>query len=544
MQYAGAATMEHGIDVRDYWGIVDCGDVSLAGASVAQLHQLIESTASEILAGGAIPIMCGGDHSIPIPGVRALTAHRQARLGYLHIDAHLDTAEDLAGSPDTMASPISRVVEMPGVNPENVVIFGARGLGNPPALVERARDLGVRVIPMSEIARRGVDAAIEDALDTIWSGTEAVYVSLDNDSLDPSCAPGTTAPEPGGLTARELLHDRGGGRKPGSGDARYRRAFTQLRPQRDHRPARLHLGRLRPQRLRGRDRARRRGGARHRASVERAELSQPEEPMTDTQIQPAVSEVQAHPSIPDDELRRRPGALGRALAEAGFDGWIAFGDDRAVYGPDHIRFLADIEPHFEPVFLAGKTDSSAALLLTGPETIGYAAVVTARAAISEIVAMEELSHPEEEYPTISLTSGFEALRELLAGAKRIAVIGMDAVAHPVWQRPDRPARRSRPRVRLRRRRLLSPAIDQDRCRAGGDRPRVQDRSGRTRDRRGDHPARHHRAGGGGRGGGGDAARRRRRLWHRHDGRLGPREHVADPRALDLQNDPAPRISSA
>jgi Xaa-Pro aminopeptidase len=156
--------------------------------------------------------------------------------------------------------------------------------------------------------------------------------------------------------------------------------------------------------------------------------------MTDAQTQAAASEVQPHPSIPDDELRRRPGALGRALAEAGFDGWIAFGDDRAVYGPDHIRFLADIEPHFEPVFLAGRTDSAAALLLTGPETIGYAAVVTARAAISEIVAMDELSHPEEEYPTISLSSGSEVLRELLAGAKRIAVIGMDAVAHPVWQR--------------------------------------------------------------------------------------------------------------
>jgi agmatinase len=149
--------------------------------------------------------MCGGDHSIPIPGVRALAAHTQARLGYLHIDSHLDTAEDLAGAKDTMASPISRIVEVPGVSPENVVIFGARGLGNPPALVERARQLGVRVIPMSEIAQRGVDDAIEDALETIWSGTDAVYISLDNDSLDPSCAPGTTAPEPGGLGARELL---------------------------------------------------------------------------------------------------------------------------------------------------------------------------------------------------------------------------------------------------------------------------------------------------------------------------------------------------
>lgn len=143
-------------------------------------------------------------------------------------------------------------------------------------------------------------------------------------------------------------------------------------------------------------------------------------------------------TISDDELGRRPATLGAALAEQGFDGWIAFGDDRAVYGPDHIRYLADIEPHFEPIFLAGTTDSREAMLLTGPETIGYAAVVTARAAVSEIVAMEELSHPEEEYPTISLRRGIEALRDLLAGRQRIAVIGMDAVAHPVWQRLIQP----------------------------------------------------------------------------------------------------------
>jgi Xaa-Pro aminopeptidase len=122
------------------------------------------------------------------------------------------------------------------------------------------------------------------------------------------------------------------------------------------------------------------------------------------------------------------------MAADGFDGWIAYGDDRAVYGPDHIRWLADIEPHFEPVLLAGTTASASALLLTGPETIGYAAVRTGRAAISEIVAMEELSHPEEEYPTISLSSGAEALRDLLAGCLRIALIGTDALAHPVWER--------------------------------------------------------------------------------------------------------------
>jgi agmatinase len=204
-QYTGAATLEHGIDIRDYWGLVDCGDVALAGANAQQLHERVAATADSILAAGAIPIMCGGDHSIPIPGVRSLARRTEGNIGYLHIDAHLDTAESLAGEPDTMASPISRVVEVGRVRPDNVVVFGARGLGNPPELAQRARELGVRVIPMAEIIERGVEAAIEEALDAIWSDTAAVYVSLDNDALDPSCAPGTTAPEPGGLTARELL---------------------------------------------------------------------------------------------------------------------------------------------------------------------------------------------------------------------------------------------------------------------------------------------------------------------------------------------------
>src|SRR5437667_191833 len=104
--------------------------------------------------------------------------------------------------------------------------------------------------------------------------------------------------------------------------------------------------------------------------------------------------VRPHPSIPDSELRSRPEALGSALAKAGFDGWLAFGDDRAVAGPDHIRYLSDLEPHFEPVFIAGRAGDSDAVLLTGPETIGYAAVV----------------------------------------AKRIATLGTGAVSAPVWQR--------------------------------------------------------------------------------------------------------------
>jgi Xaa-Pro aminopeptidase len=148
----------------------------------------------------------------------------------------------------------------------------------------------------------------------------------------------------------------------------------------------------------------------------------------------ANESIKQHLSIPDAELRARPGALGRVAGAAGFDGWIAFGDDRSVAGPDHIRYLSDLEPHFEAVFIAGRAGQDRAILLTGPETIGYAQVVTKRSAIDEIAAIDEFVHPDEEYPTIAITSGSQSLRGLFAGAKRIALFGGGAIPHPVWER--------------------------------------------------------------------------------------------------------------
>ena len=160
--------------------------------------------------------------------------------------------------------------------------------------------------------------------------------------------------------------------------------------------------------------------------------------------------IAARPSIPDHELRARPSTLGNALAEAGFDAWIAYGDDRAVAGPDHIRFLADLAPHFEPVLLAARVADARPVLLTGPETVGYATGVTARAAVEEITAIAELAHPDEEYPTIPAISGLGRLREVFAGARRIAVLGAGAVPHPLWQQ------------------LIAPLADAGRTIAAGD----------------------------------------------------------------------------
>ena len=79
------------------------------------------------------------------------------------------------------------------------------------------------------------------------------------------------------------------------------------------------------------------------------------------------------------------------------------------------RDLTDLEADFEPVILAGRAGDSAALMLTGPETVGYASVVTERASVGDIVAIEEFAHPDEEYPTIAIESGKAAAAPALRG---------------------------------------------------------------------------------------------------------------------------------
>ena len=124
--------------------------------------------------------------------------------------------------------------------------------------------------------------------------------------------------------------------------------------------------------------------------------------------------------IPRGDFAERRRALGAALAERGFAGWIACADDRPFSGGDHVRWLCDFQAHFEPVVLGGRADE--ALLLTGPESSGLAALDVAETGVGEVRAARELAFPGLEYASIELIDGRAALRRLL-GDGRIAALG-------------------------------------------------------------------------------------------------------------------------
>ncbi len=193
------------LDLVEEARVVDAGDIPMIPADAKRCRTNIETYVGEILDAGAVPLCVGGDHSIPIPIGRAFASRHEGKVGYLHFDSHLDCQPDVDGELFTNWSHMARMVELDNVDPANVAVVGIRGGINPAVQWRFAREHGIRVYRMGEIDERGIGAVVTEALDRVTDGTDAFYVSYDSDVVDCSAMPGTTGPEPGGLTARQML---------------------------------------------------------------------------------------------------------------------------------------------------------------------------------------------------------------------------------------------------------------------------------------------------------------------------------------------------
>lgn len=172
--------------------VADCGSVpgdpyDLPGTAVGATDAV-----ADILQQGAVPLVVGGDHSIP-PLVLAAYQGR-GPVDIVHVDAHLDFRDDVLGVSSGYSSPIRRLREMPWVR--DIVQVGLRGPGSArPQETEAALAAGNLLVTAEEVHDRGV----EPVLERLRPGA-GIYVTLDIDGIDPSCAPAATWPAPGGLT--------------------------------------------------------------------------------------------------------------------------------------------------------------------------------------------------------------------------------------------------------------------------------------------------------------------------------------------------------
>lgn len=174
--------------------MVDVGDVVIQGSDDQGNFARMREAANSIVRQGCVLVSVGGDHSISFPLAAGVASHH--RLEIVHVDAHADFLDELDGSGLTGASQLRRIAEL-----QNVLGVTALGLRNVEREeVEGMRELGVRFTTTRELVERGPAAVVNELV----PNHDAIYVSIDLDVLDLGLVPGTTLPEPGGLSYRQL----------------------------------------------------------------------------------------------------------------------------------------------------------------------------------------------------------------------------------------------------------------------------------------------------------------------------------------------------
>jgi arginase len=181
--------------------------------AVSKLCGLLASAVADCLAHGRLPCVLGGDHSCAGGTWTGAARAVQGPLGLVWVDAHMD-----AHTPRT--SHTGRLHGMPlawllgqdddplyglgtgVIEPHHVALVGVRSFE--PEERDRLERLGVRVVYMDEIGRRGIEPVLEEAHRIASRGTAAFGISVDLDVVTPDEAPGVGTPVPGGLTGAEL----------------------------------------------------------------------------------------------------------------------------------------------------------------------------------------------------------------------------------------------------------------------------------------------------------------------------------------------------
>jgi arginase len=182
---------------------------------VARHGAALADEVARAIAARRLPVVIGGDHAVAM-GTWAGVArgYGYQPLGLVWLDAHLD-AHTMETTPSMNAHGMGAAALLGhgyrpfldfcgGVlKPEHLCYVGVRSYEE--GEMALLRRLGVRIILMEEVKRRGIDNALAEALATATRGTAGFGITIDLDGFDPLDAPGIGLKEPDGLRAEATL---------------------------------------------------------------------------------------------------------------------------------------------------------------------------------------------------------------------------------------------------------------------------------------------------------------------------------------------------
>jgi guanidinopropionase len=189
-----------GIPPFEITNVADVGDAPVNPLDAAVSLERMETFFTRLHGLGAVPLVVGGDHTVPLPVLRGIA--RGKPVGVVQFDAHPDTLDSLQASRINHATTFRRAFEEGLIDPARSIQIGLRGPQFSRDDAAGSRELGFRVVTMDEYEEMGRAAVIAE-IDRV-TDEGPVYISFDIDGLDPSEAIGTGVPEAGGLRVRDV----------------------------------------------------------------------------------------------------------------------------------------------------------------------------------------------------------------------------------------------------------------------------------------------------------------------------------------------------
>lgn len=169
----------------------DAGDLLLPFGNAARSLDIIGEYVRGLLNDGKFPLGLGGEHLCSWPVFREVYA-KYPDLAIVHFDAHADLREQYEGEPLSHSTPLRKAAELMGGR--NIYQFGIRS-GSREEFRYARENINFHPFEVLEPLKKVLPEL----------AGRPIYLTIDIDVLDPSCAPGTGTAEAGGITSKELL---------------------------------------------------------------------------------------------------------------------------------------------------------------------------------------------------------------------------------------------------------------------------------------------------------------------------------------------------
>jgi agmatinase len=173
----------------------DYGDIDVENMTSKQIFEATRVFAASVLAKQKIPIAIGGDHSVT-PGIIAAFPKD---IAVVSLDAHMDFRQEYKNDIYNHACVIRRVADH--IPLQNIAVLGIRSAEKEE--YDQAQRQGLFFRDAFTINKTGIANIIQQTK-TLLKGKK-IYLTLDIDVVDPAYAPGTSTPEPLGLTPMQVI---------------------------------------------------------------------------------------------------------------------------------------------------------------------------------------------------------------------------------------------------------------------------------------------------------------------------------------------------